>query len=217
MDVHAGREAVGGIALFVHALIEQADADDFCRRRGRARHSVRAVFAFTKPRRARSDAPHHGGFTIFNQRLRHGRAGPDLHRARALHLRADPLHELAHRENHAAAFVEKRRRPRQVQRVVLERQRQFEARINVIRRAQRHRAPARAVRVEQVKNFFFAHRRGHRNAGLFNFWKARAQRRRPRDHAGNAEADVVRAFVAKHLRRQSGHDGAFDGGRAVGD
>ena len=29
VDVHAGREAVGGISFFVHALIEQADADDF--------------------------------------------------------------------------------------------------------------------------------------------------------------------------------------------
>ena len=31
------------------------------------------------------------------------RAGPDLDRAGALHLRADPLHELAHRKHHAAA------------------------------------------------------------------------------------------------------------------
>jgi hypothetical protein len=30
VDIHAGRKAVGRIALFVHALIEQADADDFC-------------------------------------------------------------------------------------------------------------------------------------------------------------------------------------------
>ena len=35
VDVHAGRKAVGRIALFVHALIEQADADDF----GTARRS----------------------------------------------------------------------------------------------------------------------------------------------------------------------------------
>ena len=35
VDVHAGREAVGRISFFVHALIEQADADDF----GTARQS----------------------------------------------------------------------------------------------------------------------------------------------------------------------------------
>ena len=93
VDVHAGHEAVGGLALLVHALVEQAHADDF---------------------------------VVFDQRLRHRRAGPDLDRAGALHLRADPLHELAHRKHHAAVLVQKGRRPRQVQRVVLERQRPLE-------------------------------------------------------------------------------------------
>ena len=72
------------------------------------------------------------------------------------------------------------------------------------------------MRIQQVKHFFLADRRGHRDAGLFDFRKTRAQRPRPRDHAGNAEADVVGAFVAQHLRRHAGHDGAFHGGRAVG-
>ena len=34
--------------------------------------------------------------------------------------------------------------------------------------------------------------------------------------AGDAEADVVGAFVADDLRRHSRHDGAFDGGRTIG-
>jgi hypothetical protein len=34
--------------------------------------------------------------------------------------------------------------------------------------------------------------------------------------AGNAEADVIGALIAEHLRRQARHDGAFDGRRAVG-
>ena len=194
VNVHAGREAVGGISFFVHALIEQADADDFG---GRARHSVRAVFAFFKPRRARSDAPYHFWFASFNQRFRHRRAGPDLDGAGALHLRADPLHELAHRENHAVVLVQKRRCPRQVQRVMLERQRKFEGADERIGQTQRGGAPARAVRVEQIQNFFLADRRGHRDAGGFDFRKARAQRPRPRDDAGDAEADVIRALVAQ--------------------
>ena len=82
VNVHARREALGGRALFGHALIEQADADHF---------------------------------SVFDERLRDGRAGPDLNGARALHLRADPLHELSHRKHHAAALVEEAGRPRQIQ------------------------------------------------------------------------------------------------------
>ena len=183
VDVHAGGEAIGGIAFFVHALIEQADTNNFF---------------------------------LLNERQRNRRAGPDLDGAGALQLRADPLHELAHRKNHAVVLVQKRRRPRQIQRVLLERQGKFCRANQFIREVQRHRAAARAVRVEQIQSFFLAHRRGHRDAGGFDFWKTRLQRPRPRDDAGHAKADVVRAFVAQNLRRHAGHDGAFNGGRAVG-
>ena len=100
-----------GCAVLVHALIEQADA-------GLDRRLSRFLDA--------------RGF------LCHRRAGPDLDRAGALHLRADPLHELAHREHQAAVFVQERRRPRQVQRVVLERQRPLEG-------ANQRRRPARSI------------------------------------------------------------------------
>jgi hypothetical protein len=93
VDVHTGRETVGWIAFFIHALIEQADTNNFL---------------------------------LLNERLRNWRAGPDLDGAGALHLRADPLHELAHRKNEAVVLVQKRRRPRQVQRVMLKRQHPFE-------------------------------------------------------------------------------------------
>jgi hypothetical protein len=63
VDVHAGHEAVAGLALLIHTLVEQADADNL---------------------------------VVFDQRLRHRRAGPDLDRARALHLCSNPLHELTH-------------------------------------------------------------------------------------------------------------------------
>ena len=120
-----------------------------------------------------------------------GRAGPDLDRAGALHLRADPLHELAHREHQAAVLVQKRRRPRQIQRVVFDRQRPLERANHRIRRAQRGRAPAGADRVEQIKNFFLADRRGHRNLRLVEIGKrcpqsprlaSRRRRRRSRCH-----------------------------------
>ena len=71
VDVHAGHEAVAGLALLVDALVEQAHADDL---------------------------------VVFDQRLGHRRAGPDLDRAGALHLGADPLHELAHREHQPAVL-----------------------------------------------------------------------------------------------------------------
>ena len=72
VDIHAGHESVGRISLFVHALVKQADSNDFL---------------------------------FLNQRLRYRRAGPDLDVAGTLHLRAHPLHELAHRENHSIVLV----------------------------------------------------------------------------------------------------------------
>jgi hypothetical protein len=184
-----GMKPSAGFAFFVHALVEQAHADDLV-----SRSSISAC-----------------------ERFRHRRAGPDLDGAGALHLRADPLHELAHREHHAAALVQKRRRPRQVQRVALERQHPLEVADQRVRQAQRHRAPAGADGVEQVKHFFLADRRGHRECRPWiEIGKTRAQRAGAGDDAGHAEADVVGAFVAEHLRRHAGHDGAFDGGRAVG-
>ena len=81
---------------------------------------------------------------------------------------------------------------------------------------QQGRTPARANGIKQIKHLLFADRRGHGDAGLFNIRDARPQGAGFGDHAGNAEADVVRALVAKHLGRQAGRDGAFHGGRAVG-
>jgi len=69
---------------------------------------------------------HADNFAFFDERLRDRGAGPDLDGAGALHLRPDPLHELAHRKNHAAVFVEERRSPWQIQRVVFEWQRELE-------------------------------------------------------------------------------------------
>ena len=46
VDVHARREAVGRLAFFVHALVEQTDADDFGA--PSARHSVPPI-QFIKP------------------------------------------------------------------------------------------------------------------------------------------------------------------------
>ena len=108
-----------GFPFFVHALIEQADADDFGERR---RPACAAPSCFSLGERRWQAGRLRFSPRSFNQRFRHRRAGPDLDGAGALHLRADPLHELAHRENHAVVLVQKRRRPRQIQRVMLERQ-----------------------------------------------------------------------------------------------
>jgi len=171
----------------------------------------RALFAHALIEQA--DAGH---FSVFNERLGDRHAGPDLHGARALHLRADPLHELSHREHHAAALVEEAGCPGQLQRLALEGQRPFARANEFVGEPQHGRTPARPGGIEQVKHLLFAHRRGHGDAGLVNIRNARPQGAGFRDHAGNAKADVVRAFVAKHLERQTGRHGAFHRGRAVG-
>jgi len=177
---------------------------------------VRAASTFIKPRRARSDAPCLFRFAGFDQHLGYWCAGPDLDRAGALHLRADPLHELAHGKDQAAILVQERRRPRQIQRMVLDGQRPLERANHRIRRAQRGRAPAGADRIEQIKNFFFANRHGHRNLCRIEIGKRCAQSPRLRHNAGDAKADVIGAFVAEHLWRHAWHGGAFDDRRAVG-
>ena len=59
---------------------------------------------------------------IFDERLRYGSAGPNLDRASALDLGANPLHELAHREHQPTILVQERRRPGQLDGLMLERQ-----------------------------------------------------------------------------------------------
>ena len=143
------------------------------------------------------------------------RAGPDLDRAGALDLRADPLHELAHREHQAAVLVQEGGGPRQFERVVLERQQPAEGADAGVRRAQGPGAAAGADGIEQVEDLLLGDRRGHRDLRRVEVGEGGAQAAGARDHAGDAEADVVGALVAEDLRRHAGHGGAFDGGRAV--
>ena len=182
VDVHARHEAVARLALLIHALVEQADADDF---------------------------------VVLDQRLGHRRAGPDLDRAGALDLGANPLHELAHREHQPAGLVQERRRPRQFDRLMLERQQSLKRPDAGIRRAQGPGAPARADRVEQIDDFLLRDRGGHGDFFGVEVGEGGAQPARARHHARDAEADVVGALVAEDLRRRARHDGAFDRGRAV--
>ena len=159
---------------------------------------------------------HADNFVLLDERLRDRCARPDLDGTGALHLRPDPLHELAHRKNHAAVFVEEGRSPWQIQRVLLERQREFERVKEKIAQTEHCRTPARTMRVEQIKHLFLADGRRHGNAGLVDFRKSCPQRPRFCHDARNAEPDVIRAFITQHLRRHSGHGGALDSRCAVG-
>ena len=102
-------------------------------------------------------------------------------------------------------------------RVVFDGQHPFESAHQFIRRAQRRRPPARAD-ADRADKAPFPHATGVAIGicALSRSGNVGAQCPRPGHDAGNAEADVIRAFVAKHLRRHPRHDGAFDGGRAVG-
>ena len=89
-----------------------------------ARHEAlgwRALFV-----RPLIDQPHAYNAVALDQRARHGRRGPHLDGAGAHHLRAHPLHELAHREHQTVVLAEKGRDPRQVDRVVFKGQRPLE-------------------------------------------------------------------------------------------
>ena len=58
--------------------------------------------------------------------------------------------------------------------------------------------------------------RRHRNAARIEIGQGGADAARARDHAGDAEADVVGALVADHLQRQPRVGRALDGGSAIG-
>ncbi len=152
---------------------------------------------------------------LLDQRLGYRRAGPELNGSRALNLGADPLHKLAQRKHQAAAFVQEAGRPRKFQRVILEWEQSFERANARIRDAQRCRTPACADGIEQINHLLGRHRRGHGNAGIVNPRKSVAQGSRAGHHTRHAETDVLRAFVAEHLRRHAGENGAFDYRRAV--
>ena len=75
---------------------------------------------------------------FLDQRLRHGRAGPDLHHPRAHDLLPYPLDELADGENQPALLVQEVRGVGKLQREVLKTQEPD----RLVRQAQRGRPPA---------------------------------------------------------------------------
>ena len=91
------------------------------------------------------------------------RGRPYLHGARAHHLGADPLHELAHREDEAVVLLEKRGCPRQFECVVLHGQRPLEGLQSGVGRPQCERPAAGADGIKQVGDVLGLDRRGHRN------------------------------------------------------
>ena len=171
-DVHARRESRIGIAVLVHALVDQA---------------------------------HSGDPMVLDQSFRHGRAGPDLHRAGGHQLLADPLIELPDGKHQPVLLVQEIGRVGQLDRIVLEVKKRLEGADETIGRAQCQRAAAGADRVEQVKDFFLPDGRRHGNLGWVELGKAGADAPRARHHAGDAEVDAVCALVADDLGRHARH------------
>ena len=170
-NIHAGHEAVGRRAEFVHALVGEAEAGDATILRVR-------------------DATKDGSTD--------GRARPDLHEAAGHQLRANPLVELADGKDQATAFVEKRRCPGQLEGKVTD-PTLFSKTKKKISKAQERGAPARAGGIEQVKNALLFHLGSHGNLRGIERRKARANAFGACHHATNSGGQVVRALVTKHL------------------
>ena len=99
-----------------------------------ARHETVARFALLI--NALVQQPDADDLVIFDERFGYWRAGPNLDRASALDLGADPLHKLAHREHQPTILVQERRRPGQLDGLMLERQQSPEGPDTGIPRAQ---------------------------------------------------------------------------------
>jgi len=204
---------LGHAELAVELLAERTDravadhgqrgADVHARRK---RAGGRAVFLD-----ALIDEAHADDLLVLDERGGRRRGGPDLHGAGAHRLRADPLHELAHGEHESVVFREEGRNPRQLDRVVFA-LKKFQ---HGVGRAQRERAAAGADGIEQVRDFFRLHRRGHRDLRGIKLRETGLDAARRGDDARDAEAHVVGPLVADHLRRHARHRLALDGGRAV--
>ena len=147
---------------------------------------------------------------VIQQRLGDRCARPDLHGAGALDLGAHPLHELPHREHQPVLLVQERRRPGQLQGLVPIREQPAEGTDARIGRAQGPGPAAGANGVQQIHDFLFRDGRGHRNLLGIKVREAGAQSAGACHDARDAKGKVIRALVAKHLRRRARHRGAFD-------
>ena len=148
---------------------------------------------------------HANHIVIVHDRRGDGRARPDLHRAGAHELRANPLIKLADGHDQPAVLLQVRRNVRQLERVVLAPQHAEK----FVGQAQRQRPATRADRVEQVKHLFLFDRRTQRNLRRVKFREAGANPTRPRHHAGHTNADVIGTFVADDLRWRARHHGTL--------
>ena len=123
---------------------------------------------------------------------------------------ADPLHELAERHHQAAVLVQERRDVGQFDAVIARNPERAKAPIG---HAQRQRTTAGADRVEQINDLLGRDRRGHRDRGGIEIREGSANAAGARDHARDAEADIVGALVAEHLKRQFGRARGSSGNR----
>ena len=140
----AGRARSGMPMLVVELAAHRADRpvrhDGERRVDVHARH-VRALGAAVRDRRPGRGAARPSPCLSSTSACATGVAGPDLDGARGEHLRAHPLHELAHREDEAVLLVQELGRPGQLERVLLDvAARSRIARIARVRGAERRRS-----------------------------------------------------------------------------
>ena len=180
-NIHAGHEAIGRCAELVHTLIGETESGDTAALRVRR---------------------------IGKERSADGCARPDLHKAASHQLRAHPLIELADGKDQAAAFVEKRRRPGQIEGRVSDPPLFPESEKN-ISKTQKRGAPAGANGIEQIENALLLDRSGHGNLRGIERGETRANAFGACDHATDARGQIVGTLVTQHLQRHARSDAAF--------
>ena len=150
-------------------------------------------------------------FIASEERSARWASGPDLHEASGHQLRADPLVELAYGEYQAAVLVEKRRRPGEGKGIISDADELSAKTQEKIAEPQKSGAAAGPDGVEQVHHPLAFDLDGHGNFGRVEVRETGANRLTGRDHAADAGADVVGAFVAENLQRHSRRDAALEG------
>ena len=159
---------------------------------------------------------HAGHLVAVEDRRGNGHPRHD-HQARFHHLLRGPRHERSHLQNESGLLLHELRRERQFARVPLAALHEHAAHLErEVYQLRAGRALRAAEVVEEIRELLLLHLDGVWNLlREVDAWERRLYRLASRDDSGNAEARVVRALVAHHLKRTSRHRLRLVEGRAV--
>ncbi len=154
-----------------------------------------------------------GHTAAFDERFLYGHSRPHLHGAGGHQLHADVLQELAERHHEAAFLVQEGRNVGQLDGMVFG---HAEGANQAVAEVHGGGAAAGIGGVEQVRHLLLFDGDRHGDPAGIEIGHAGADTAGARDHAGDAEADIVGTLVAHHLQGEARIAGALDEGRAVG-